>query len=148
MKTLYQCEVCRRTFDTPEAARECEARVVPEPPPVGLIVTTKYLDRAGDTPFAGLFVGVEQQSRSYTPEWLWIWHRGNGAGDDTKPRSDVLQTPDNFRTGPQRTWRDWESTDVTAPAAQRAAGTARSKGLEPLVLRGGQVVPWPTEGGA
>lgn len=35
--THYQCEICKRQYDNPKDAQECEARGYPTPLPIGLI---------------------------------------------------------------------------------------------------------------
>lgn len=130
MKVLFQCEVCRRTYDLEAVARQCEAQPKPEPAPRGLIVSMVYHDES--SLFAALFTG-ELQSVDHWHRHLTHWFRGNGAGDDDQPRSDIFSGV--------LSWARRADTDLTAPAVKRAIARCRKLGWKPLILRGYKPVP-------
>lgn len=135
MKILYQCEVCGDRYPTEAAALACEAQPDPGPAPTGLILTTVYDGQSGGV-FAMLCTGVVER----TGHWhrhMTHWFRGNGCGDDTEPRGDIL-SGDWSTWGTHRTPGD---TDMTAASAQRALARCLRLGWTPLVRRNGQVVP-------
>jgi hypothetical protein len=135
MKILYECEVCRHRYDSEAKAVACESKPAPGPAPVGLILTRGYNGQSGGV-FAALCTG-ELEREGHWHRHLTHWFRGNGCGDDTLPRSDILEGD----------WNRGDDTDMTAASAQRALKRCRSLGWAPLVRRGGAVVPLDTDDG-
>jgi len=158
----WTCDICGCRFDRPEKAEACEARgsgVHPENiPPRGLVISENssrgvalsessrgFIEGGnhhgplrGDR-FCGVATGKVGGFGHFRAA-RWHWFRGNGLGDDPwfyadKPseeggRFDVIGS----------SWRGQGDTYLEAPAVKRAIQACREHGVDPLILRGGEIV--------
>lgn len=127
----WECDVCRRRYDSFEEAEKCEMKGLPVPPPVGIIFGD---NRIGEFYHDVVFSTVrpEKYHHSYGHNFDDIkWAtRDNGAGDSV---GDGF-CGGNFFDDPRERPDLYGHVNENMPAFRRMVEFLKSEGITPRVL--------------
>jgi hypothetical protein len=167
VKTTYQCDLCGEKSENKASIERCEAQGHPDLsvcPPIGLIVRGEEGSFCGPE-FVWVVQWVGVSSRCGHEYAVGFGNfRGNGLGDtfnfkdakggydefkmgrSTTSSRSVFSAPSFNKYYPEqgfRRWQDWPDTPAEdVPAFWRAVKALREAGIQPLVLRKGEAVPF------
>lgn len=133
MKTLifYECDICRRRYNTKELAEECESRGRPKPFPRGLI----YGDHRKNRLYHEITFAIAKNNIDghWNAPGSWA-ARDNGAGDNY---GKVLCG------GNYQEWKDVVSNnlDKGTPTYRRIYQYLVSKKIKPVIWNGTSIIP-------